>query len=216
MRILLVEDQPDLQRSLSRALCDELYAVDTASDGIEGLYKAEEFDYDGIILDVMLPKMDGWEVLQKLRRKKDTPVLMLTARDALEDRVRGLDEGADDYLPKPFELPELLARLRALVRRSKGVAVTSIVLGDFVLDLKARKLLRQGDVVAITAREYNLIEYMALHQGEVVSRTELYEHLFDEEDDSYSNLLDVHVSRIRRKLGKDFIGTARGHGYIIE
>ncbi len=215
MRILIVEDQPDLQRNMARALREELYAVDTASDGEEGLYKAEAYAYDGIILDVMLPRLDGWEVLQRLRKTKSTPVLMLTARDSLEDRVRGLDEGADDYLGKPFELAELFARLRALIRRSAGVSATTLDLGELVLDMKKRTLLRGKQEVPVTAREYNLLEFLALHRGEVVSRMRLYEHLFDEEDASYSNLLDVHVSRIRRKLGKDFILTARGHGYSI-
>jgi two-component system OmpR family response regulator len=218
MRVLLVEDQLPLLRSLSRALRDETYAVDTASDGEEGLYHATNNDYDVIILDVMLPKIDGWEILRQVRAKeasKKTPVLMLTARDTIEDRVHGLDTGADDYLTKPFELPELLARLRALVRRSTGETVSAIELLGYTLDLNSKQVSKDGETIQITAREYSLIEYLALHRGQVISRTELYDHLFGEEDDTLSNLLDVHVSRIRRKLGKDFITTHRGQGYSV-
>ncbi len=216
MRILLIEDHPKLQQSLLRALRNNKFAVDAASDGREGLNKAEDNEYDAILLDVMLPEMDGWSVLEQLRESKSTPVIMLTARDSLDDRVKGLDLGADDYLPKPFQIPELLARIRAVIRRAAGQSKTSILLGDFSLDLKAKKLTQQGEAIAITAREYGLIEYLALHRGEVISRTTLYEHLFDEEDSSLSNLLDVNVSRVRSKLGKDFIITHRGHGYSIE
>jgi two-component system OmpR family response regulator len=217
MRILLVEDEPDLQAGLAKALREEDYAVDTADDGEDGLYKAVENNYDVIILDVMLPKIDGWEVLKKIRaRAKRTPVLMLTARDRTADRVRGLDGGADDYLVKPFDLPELLARVRALIRRSSGIADPTIKLGEILVDTRARTVSRHGEAVPLTAREYALLEYLALRPGEVVSRTALYEHLFDENDSTFSNLLDVHVSNIRKKLGHDFITTRRGHGYCIE
>ncbi len=215
MRILVVEDHPRLRESVARALRNDRFAVDVAEDGEEGLYKAQDYEYDAIVLDVMLPKLDGWSVLEQLRESKRTPVIMLTARDAVEDRVKGLDLGADDYLLKPFQVPELLARLRALIRRSVGKASSSILLGDFVLDLKAKKITRREQPITVTAREYNLIEYLALHRGEVISRTELYEHLFDEEDSSLSNLLDVNVSRVRSKLGKNFVITHRGHGYSI-
>jgi two-component system OmpR family response regulator len=216
MRILIVEDEPDLLSSLAQALREEGYAVDTAADGEEGLFKAEGCDYDAIVLDVMLPKMDGWELLKRLRATKKTPVLMLTARDRSTDRVRGLDTGADDYLVKPFDLPELLARLRALIRRASNQARSRIDLGDIVLDTLARTVSRSGEIVTLTAREYALVEYLAVHSGEVVSRTALYEHLFDENDGTLSNLLDVHVSNIRKKLGQDFIATRRGHGYCIQ
>ena len=216
MRILVVEDEPDLLASLAQALREEGYAVDTAADGEEGLYKAESTDYDALVLDVMLPKLDGWELLRRLRGTKKTPVLMLTARDASRDRVRGLDNGADDYVVKPFDLPELLARLRALIRRSAREARAQIELGRVVLDTAARTVTRDGQPVALTAREYALVEYLALHRGDVVTRTMLYEHLFDENDNTLSNLLDVHVSNIRKKLGHDFIVTRRGHGYCIE
>lgn len=216
MRLLVVEDEVDLLRGLVRALRDEGYAVDTSANGEDGLFKAESTDYDAVILDVMLPQLDGWEVLRRLRLRKKTPVLMLTARDTSRDRVRGLDTGADDYLVKPFDLPELLARLRAIIRRSRGEANTVIELGDVRIDTAARKVARAGETVVLTAREYSLVEYLALHRGEVVTRTALYEHLFDENDESLSNLLDVHVSNVRKKLGHEFIVTRRGHGYSIE
>jgi len=216
MRILIVEDEPDLRRSLAQALREEGYAVDTASDGEDGLYKAESWEYDAILLDVMLPKMDGWQVLRRLREKKRTPVLMLTARDRTADRVKGLDTGADDYVVKPFDLPELLARMRALIRRTTHQTKSSIEIGEVLLDLAGRTLSRAGVLIPLTAREYALVEFLALHRGEVISRTMLYEHLFDENDATLSNLLDVHVSNVRRKVGHDFIATRRGQGYCIE
>jgi|SRR4051812_45905240 two-component system OmpR family response regulator len=216
MRILIIEDEPDLLKALAQAMRDEGYAVDTAGDGEEGLYKAQSWDYDLILLDVMLPKLDGWEVLKGLRKGKKTPVLMLTARDQSRDRVRGLDTGADDYVVKPFDLSELLARTRALIRRTSNQTRAAIELGDVIIDTAARSVRRAGESVTLTAREYGLVEYLALHQGEVVTRTTLYEHLFDENDSTLSNLLDVHVSNIRKKLGHDFIVTRRGHGYCIE
>ena len=216
MRILAVEDEPDLLDSLMVALREDGYAVDGAPDGEEGLYKAENYEYDAIVLDVMLPKLDGWEVLRRLRRNKKTPVLMLTARDSVRDRVRGLDTGADDYLVKPFELPELLARLRALIRRAATQAQSRLEFGAIILDTAARTVSRDGTGIPLTAREYALVEYLALHRGKVVTRTMLYDHLFDENDNTLSNLLDVHVSNLRKKLGHDFITTRRGHGYCIE
>jgi two-component system OmpR family response regulator len=216
MRVLLVEDEPDLLNSLMKAVREDGYAVDGAPDGEEGLYKAENSDYDAIVLDIMLPRIDGWELLRRLRRTKKTPVLMLTARDAVRDRVRGLDTGADDYLVKPFDLEELLARLRALIRRSASQAESRLELGDVVIDTAGRRVSRSGQPITLTAREYALLEYLALHRGKVVTRTTLYEHLFDENDTTLSNLLDVHVSNLRKKLGHDFITTRRGHGYCIE
>lgn len=216
MRILVVEDELDLQRGLVRALRDEGYAVDAADNGEDGLFNAENTDYDAVILDVMMPRMDGWEVLKRLRKTKRTPVLMLTARDQSRDRVKGLDTGADDYLVKPFDLPELLARLRAIIRRSANKTTNKIELGSVVLDTAARIVTHDGKPVELTAREYSLVEFLALHRGEVVTRTTLYEHLFDEDDSTMSNLLDVHVSNVRKKLGAEFITTRRGHGYCIE
>jgi two-component system, OmpR family, response regulator len=216
MRVLAVEDEPDLLGSLVKALREDGYAVDGAPDGEEGLYKAESYDYDAIVLDIMLPVIDGWELLRRLRKTKKTPVLMLTARDAVRDRVRGLDTGADDYLVKPFELAELLARLRAIIRRSATQAQSRLEIGDVVIDTAARTVSRKGEPVTLTAREYSLVEFLALHRDKLVTRTMLYEHLFDENDSTLSNLLDVHVSNIRKKLGHDFIVTRRGHGYCIE
>ena len=216
MRILIVEDEPDLLRSLAQALREEGYAVDTANDGEEGWFKAESYDYDAVVLDVMLPKLDGWEILKHLRKIKKTPVLMLTARDQSRDRVRGLDTGADDYVVKPFDLSELFARLRALIRRSANKTTNVIEIGDVKIDTAARTVFRAEKPVELTAREYALVEFLALHRGEVVTRTQLYEHLFDESDNTLSNLLDVHVSNVRKKLGAEFITTRRGHGYCIE
>jgi two-component system OmpR family response regulator len=216
MRILVVEDEPDLLQGLAQALREEGYAVDTSDNGQDGLFNAEGTDYDAIVLDIMLPGLDGWEVLRRLRKTKKTPVLMLTARDQSRDRVRGLDTGADDYLVKPFDLPELLARLRALIRRSAGQTTPRIEIGDVIIDAASRTVTRGGQPVPLTAREYALVEFMALHRRKVVTRTQLYEHLFDENDNTLSNLLDVHVSNVRKKLGADFITTRRGHGYCIE
>jgi len=216
MRLLIIEDDQLLQRSLAAGLREENYAVDTADDGETGLFKASEFEYDCIVLDGMLPVFDGWEVLRRLRPLKSTPVLMLTARDAVPDRIRGLDAGADDYLTKPFDSDELLARIRALIRRSSGQASSLIEVGAVSIDTAARIVSLHTQEISLTAREYALVEYLALHRGHVVSRSELYEHLFDEDDDTLSNLLDVHVSNIRKKLGPDFITTRRGHGYSIE
>lgn len=216
MRVLVVEDEPDLQSVLLQALREDGYAADGASDGEEGLFKAEQLDYDAILLDWMLPKLDGCEVLTRLRRLRSTPVLMLTAKDDIRDRVRGLDNGADDYLVKPFDIDELLARLRALIRRSAQRAHPRLQFGEVTVDTATRDVTRAGQPVPLTAREYALVEYLAMHAGMVVSRTTLYEHLFDENDTTLSNLLDVHVSNIRRKLGHRFIATKRGHGYSID
>ena len=216
MRILIVEDEPRLLRNLAKALREAGYAIDTAEAGDEGLFKAESYDYDAIVLDVMLPRLDGWEILRRLRQQKKTPVLMLTALDATPDRVRGLDTGADDYLIKPFDLTELLARLRALIRRAAGQAQPQLELGDVLINTRARLVTRAGQPVTLTAREYAILEYLALHRGQVVTRTELYEHLFDENDDSLSNLVDVHVFSIRKKLGRDLVVTRRGQGYCVE
>jgi len=215
MRVLVVEDEPELLTVISRALREEGYAVDSAADGEEGLFRATSWDYDAVVLDLMLPKIDGWQLLETIRREKKTPVLILTARDTVDDRVRGLDGGADDYLVKPFELAELFARLRALIRRSAGQAAPTMEIGDVVVDPRSRTVTRAGQPVALTAREYAMVEMLALHRGEVVTRTQMYDHLFDENEDSLSNLLDVHVSNVRRKLGKDFIVTRRGLGYSV-
>lgn len=217
MRVLVVEDDPDLRRLLEQALREEGYAVDAAPDGRIGLYDATTWDYDALILDLMLPGLDGWQLLSALRGKKQSvPVLVLTARDGVPDRIRGLDSGADDYMIKPFVLAELQARLRALIRRAAGRAHPALDLGEVRVDTASRTVSRHGQPVHLTAREYGIVEILGLRRGEVVSRTDLYAHLFDENDDSFSNLLDVHISNIRKKLGKDFIQTRRGHGYVID
>ncbi len=215
MRILVIEDDPQLVRSLAATLREENYAVDTAADGEDGLDKAQNESYDAIVLDVMMPRLNGWEVLARLRPSNKTPVLMLTARDALRDRVKGLDSGADDYLSKPFDIEELLARLRALIRRAAGQPHPVLEFGPLSVDTASKRVLLAGEEVPLTAREYALLEYLALHRGQVVSRTTLYEHLFDEDDSTLSNLLDVHVSNLRKKLGGEVITTRRGHGYSI-
>ncbi len=216
MRVLIVEDEPDLLDSLLKAVREDGYAADGAADGEDGLFKAETYEYDAVVLDIMLPGIDGWEVLRRLRKTKRTPVLILTALDAVRDRVRGLDTGADDYLVKPFDTSELLARLRALIRRAASEPQPRLEIGDLVIDTVARSVKLQGREVTLTAREYTLLEFLAVHRGKVVTRTMLYEHLFDENDDTMSNLLDVHVSNIRKKLGHGFITTRRGHGYCID
>ncbi|AWI08073.1 response regulator transcription factor [Ereboglobus luteus] len=215
MRLLIIEDEADMLRRLAKIMRVEGYAVDTAADGREGLYKAQENDYDLILLDAMLPVFDGWELLARLRKTKKTPVLMLTARDASADRVRGLDNGADDYVAKPFDLPELLARVRALIRRGAETASSRLDFGEIVIDTAQRCAWRRGEAVTLQPNEYALLEYLALHRGKLVTRTTLYEHLFDENEETLSNLLDVRVSNLRRKLGQDFIVTKRGHGYGI-
>ncbi|MDQ8194933.1 response regulator transcription factor [Coraliomargarita sp. SDUM461004] len=216
MRILVIEDDPGLRRSLSATLKEEGFAVDQAADGEEGLFKASEGLYDALVLDVMMPKLDGWQVLEQLRPQHTVPVLMLTARDSVPDRIKGLNTGADDYLTKPFDSDELVARLRALIRRTSGKTQSQIEINGLLIDTARRSLSKDDQEIELTAREYSLFEYLALHRGEVVSRSLLYERLFDENDNSLSNLLDVHVSNLRKKLGANIITTRRGHGYCIE
>lgn len=215
MRILIVEDEIDLQDSVAQYMREQGYAVDCASDGQEGWIKATAWPYDAILLDWMLPKLSGIELLKKLRQQSRTPVLLLTARDAVDDRIHGLDQGADDYLIKPFSLQELAARLRALIRRAAGQPTSTIEIGTVQVNLANQTVTLDGQAVPLTAREYALVELMALNRGKLVSRTMIYDHIFDEEEDSLSNLVDVHMSHIRKKLGKDFIETRRGQGYIL-
>ena len=216
MRVLVVEDEPDLLRALVRSLTEEGYAADQASDGVDGLYKATTWDYDAIVLDLMLPGLDGWEFLDRLRETRKTPVLILTARDAVRDRVRGLDAGADDYLVKPFALGELTARLRALIRRSLGQAKPRLEIGDVIIDTASRTVTRGGEPVTLTAREYALVELLAYNRGTLVTRSTIYDSLFGEDDDTLSNVVEVHMSNLRKKLGKDFVLTRRGLGYQID
>ncbi len=215
MRVLVVDDEPVLLRTVAQYLREDGYAVDEAADGQEGLYKATSWEYDAIVLDLLMPKLSGWDVLEKLRVTHKTPVLILTARDGVEDRVRGLDGGADDYLAKPFHLAELAARVRALIRRSVGLASAEIIIGELKVDTTGKLVTNAGELIALTPTEYSLLELLAMHPGQVVTRTQIYEHLFDETEDTMSNLVDVHVSNLRRKLGRNLITTRRGQGYIL-
>ena len=217
MRVLLVEDETDLASALVRALSDEGCAVDAAADGEEGLFRAFEIDYDVIVLDAMLPQRDGWDVLRQLRAKGRTvPILMLTARDGVDDRVRGLNLGADDYLIKPFALTELVARLRALARRASAHPSPQLVLGDVQIDMPARRVYRGGREVELTGREYSILELLASSRGAVITRTEISERLYNEDAELMSNAIDVHVASLRRKLGGALIQTRRGLGYLID
>ncbi len=216
MRVLVVEDEPDLLAILAQALREDGYAVDTADNGRDALFKATAWSYDAILLDLMLPQMDGWEVLAKFRKEKATPVLILTARDGVDDRVKGLDVGADDYVVKPFNLAEVLARVRALIRRSAGKPESRLQIGGIVIDTVKRAVTREGAKVEITGREYAILELLAMRRGELVTKSQIYDHIFDENDDSLSNLVEVHISNIRKKLGKEFIATRRGMGYVID
>lgn len=216
VKLLIIEDQDNLRSTLVQGLEEQGYAVDAAPDGDEGLFLALSTDYDAIVLDLMLPQIDGWAILEKLRQTKSTPVLILTARDGLGDRLRGLDDGADDFLTKPFHFRELCSRLRALIRRSSGHATAILKAGDVVVDCARRTLSLRGEPVKVTRMEYNIVEILAHQIGSAVSREYLYEHLHDENDDSLGNSLYVHISNLRRKFGKDFIKTVPGHGYLIE
>jgi two-component system OmpR family response regulator len=217
VRLLLIEDERELARVLRQALEEEGFQVDLAADGEEGLFKANEVDYDAVLLDLMLPGLDGFEVLSRLREPggRPVPVLVLTARDGVPDRVRGLNLGADDYLVKPFDLDEMLARVRALIRRSADRPSPRLSVGDVTIDTVARTVRKGEAPVDLTAKEYALLEYLALHAGEVVTRTQIYEHIYGEEEDTFSNVVNVYVANLRRKLGADVIETRRGHGYLI-
>lgn len=217
MRLLVVEDERDLAETLRRALEEEEFAVDLAEDGEEGLFKIRELPYDAVILDLMLPCLDGWSVLEAARADGiRTPVLVLTARDAIDERVRGLNLGADDYLIKPFALAELIARVRAMIRRAYGNPVSTVQLGDITIDTAARQVWRGGAPVELTAREFAILELLTRSRGAVVARSTIYEHIYNEQADVLSNVVDVHVAALRRKLGPDVIRTRRGEGYIID
>ncbi|PTY04888.1 DNA-binding response regulator [Opitutaceae bacterium EW11] len=216
MRVLLVEDAPRLQRGVAAALRRAGYAVDTASDGEEGLWLAQSNAYDAIVLDLMLPKLDGLTVLRKLRSAgKDTHVLILTARDTVPDRVTGLQSGADDYLVKPFALEELLARVEALCRRAYGVKATVLHVGPLDLDTSGKTARVDGREIELSPREFSLLEYLARRAGEVVSRTEIEEHLYDEQVDPLSNVVDSAICLLRKKLGAPLVQTRRGQGYVL-
>jgi two-component system OmpR family response regulator len=217
VRLLVVEDERDLAQTLRRALEEEDFAVDLAEEGEDALFKIREMPYDAVILDLMLPGLDGWSLLQMARAEGiRTPVLVLTARDMVDDRVRGLNLGADDYLTKPFALAELIARIRAMIRRAYGNPVSTIQVGDLTIDTASRQVRRSGTLIDLTAREFAILELLTRARGSVVARTTICEHIYNEETDVLSNVVDVHVAALRRKLGPDVIRTRRGEGYIID
>jgi DNA-binding response OmpR family regulator len=220
MRLLLVEDDPRITSFVAKGLREEAYAVDLADNGDDALYKASINDYDAIVLDIMIPARDGFEVCRELRATGSAvPVIMLTARDSVEDRIRGLDSGADDYLTKPFEVTELLARLRALRRRGRQMHPSTISVGDLVIDTRAQIVARGGRVVSLTAKEFAVLEFLARNAGRVLGRAEIAEHVWDENFDPLSNLIDVYVNRLRRKVDDNssfpLIHTRRGSGYVL-
>jgi len=221
MRILVIEDEKRLAAILKKGLEESGFVVDVALDGEDGLFMAETYPYDALLLDILLPKVDGLTVLKTLREKNiGIPVLMLTAMGELEDKVRGLNLGADDYLVKPFDFSELLARLNTVIRRSMGKASPIIVIDDLSLDMSAKTVTRSGKEINLSAKEYNLLEYLALNSGRVIGRTELTDHLYDTEFDLDSNVIDVYVNYIRNKIDKGYdrqlIVTVRGAGYVLK
>jgi len=216
MRILVVEDDPDLSRQLKEALTDVGYAVDIAGDGEEGHHLGDTEPYDAVVLDLGLPVIDGVSVLQKWRSDgKKFPVLILTARDQWSEKVAGFDAGADDYLTKPFHTEELMARLRALLRRAAGHTTDTIDIGELSVDNRAARAFVNGMAVKLTSHEFRLLSYMATHRGRVISRTELVEHIYDQDFDRDSNTIEVFVGRLRRKIGTNRIETVRGLGYRL-
>ncbi len=216
MRVLVVEDDTGLNRQLKEALTEAGYAVDVAFDGEEGHFLGDTEPYDTIILDIGLPQMDGLSVLEEWRRAgRTTPVLLLTARDRWSDKVQGIDAGADDYVAKPFHMEEVLARVRALVRRAAGHASNEIVCGPVRLDARSGKVTVDGQSIKLTSHELRLLSYLMHHKGKVISRTELTEHLYDQDFDRDSNTIEVFVGRLRKKLPEDCIQTVRGLGYQI-
>ena len=221
MRILLVEDEKDLASILKKGFEERGYAVDVAHDGEEGLYMAENFPLDAVVLDIMLPAIDGLEVLGRLRKKGNTvPVIVLTARDALLDKIKGLDTGADDYLTKPFVFDELLARVRSLLRRKAEVKQAVVKIGDLEINTASHEVKRAGKPVPLSAREYALLEFMAYRKDSVLSRTDIVEHIYSEEADMDSNIVDVYINYLRNKIDRGFkkklIHTVRGAGYMLK
>jgi len=220
MRLLLVEDEPRLAGFVAKGLREQSYAVDVATDGDQALYHARENDYDLVILDVMLPCRDGYGVCRELRATGfRLPILMLTARDAVDDRVRGLDSGADDYLTKPFDFKELLARIRALLRRPREIHPESIRISDLVLNTGNHTATRGGRAIGLTAKEYALLEFLMLRPNRIVNREQIAQHVWDENFDPLSNVIDVYVRRLRAKIDEGFarplIHTRRGEGYLL-
>ncbi len=221
MRILLVEDEPRMANVIARGLRENSYAVDVAQDGETGLYQTAINDYDAIVLDVLLPNRDGFEVCRELRaRGNTTPVLMLTARAAVDDRLSGFDSGADDYLTKPFSFRELLARIRALLRRDSHLRPDVLEIADLVIDSASHRVSRAKHDVQLTAKEYALIEYLARRAGQLVSRAEIAAHVWDDSFDPFSNTIEVYINRLRKKIDGNhstkLLHTRRGEGYILE
>lgn len=221
MRILLVEDEKDLAGIIKQGLEEHGYSVDMAHDGEEGLYMAENYPVDIIILDIMLPIMSGLDILKTIRKNEiNTPVIMLTAKDTVKDKIGGLDRGADDYLTKPFDFDELLARIRALLRRGGDIKESVIRIADMEIDTARHEVRRQGKHLTLSAKEYALLEYLAYNKGHVLSRFDITEHIYNEEFDLDSNVVDVYINFLRKKVDRDFetklIHTVRGAGYILK
>jgi len=220
VRILIVEDEKKVAGFIKKGLEEETYAVDVAYDGEEGFHLAAMNQYDMIILDLMLPKMDGLEVLTRLRDKKvSTPILLLTAKDAVDDKVTGLNKGADDYLTKPFAFSELLARIRSLLRRGQSETQTELKVGDLILDMVSHKVSREGEEIELTGKEYSLLEYFMRNEGKVLTRTMIAEHVWDYNFDTFTNVIDVYVNHLRKKIDKKYpaklLHTLRGVGYVM-
>lgn len=216
MRVLIVEDDLDIQRLLATALMAAGYAVDTASDGEDGHHLGATESYDAIILDLGLPQIDGLSILERWRKEGITvPVLILTARDSWTEKVKGLRAGADDYVAKPFQMEEVIARIEALIRRAKGVASPVVTVGPLTLDTTQSMVFRDGNFIAMTPLEYRLTAYMMMRRGAVISKTEITEHIYDQNFDCDSNVIEVLINRLRKKLGSDAIETRRGQGYVL-
>ena len=221
MKILVIEDEKNLAEIIKEGLEKQSFAVDICFDGEEGLFMAETYAYDAVILDIMLPIMDGLTLLKKLRAKKiNVPVLMLTARGTMADKVKGLDTGADDYLAKPFEFPELISRLKAIIRRNRGESSSIISVDDLTIDMNSRSVTRNNKEIKLSSREYNILLHLALNRGRVISRSSLVEHIYDIDFDLDSNIIDVYINYLRNKIDKGsdkkLIHTVRGEGYIIK
>ena len=221
MRILIVEDEKKVAAFIKKGLEEETYAVDIATDGEEGFHLGEQNQYDLIILDLMLPKINGLDILSGLRSQKiDTPILLLTAKDSVEDKVEGLNQGADDYLTKPFAFSELLARIRVLLRRGKAESKTTLEIADLTLNLVSHKVSRGSEEIELTGKEYSLLEYFMLNQENVLTRTMIAEHVWDYNFDTFTNVIDVYVNHLRKKIDKNFstklLHTLRGVGYVMK
>lgn len=221
MRILVAEDEKDMNRLISRALEKEGYGVDSCYDGEEAMEYLESADYDGAVLDIMMPKKDGYQIVKELRQKgDDTPVIFLTARDSIADRVKGLDLGADDYLIKPFDFDELLARIRVMTRRKTGQKTSTMIIGDLIIDTASQQVSRGGRNIELSAREYAILKYMALNKGRVLSREQIEDHVWNFDYEGGSNVVDVYISYLRKKIDapgeKKLIHTAWGRGWVLK